>query len=225
MTFYQQHIHNTELEAQGMYAIPILHNGAQGNISHTDYLNFLGESYHLATQLVPLLNACQQRLETGQLSTGNDFNTLRTEKAFYAGLLLNDIRHAGGDIDAVQHSQARLHTELMIAYSWDAVQRGNPLGLLSMIHVLDYTCIALAQRAAANIETRIGLPKRAFGYLRKFTAGNPTIISMRRLFNQITRTEDQQAVCHYTRAFYLLYGNIFYNLSYESLPIVNYRQS
>jgi len=225
MDFYQKLIQNTAVEAQGMYAIPILHNGAQGNISHTGYLSFLGESYHLATQLAPLIDACQKRLKPEQLIAGNDFDILRAEKFRYPELLLNDIRHAGGDADAVQQSQANLHTELMIAYSWDAVQRGNPLGLLSLIHVLDFTCIAIAQRAAANIALKLDLPEAAFSYLHKFTANNPTVISLRRLLNQVTATDDQRALCHTTRAFYLLYGNIFYNLPYQSLTTNHCKQS
>jgi len=216
MAFYQKLTHNTDLEAQGLYAIPILYNGTLGNINLETYLNFLTESYHIATQLEPLLSVFEQRLDPKLRHQDDNIDNIRIEKNHYAEYLLDDIRHAGGDSRQVMQSHPGLHTELMIAYSWDTVQRGNPLGLLGLLHVLDYTCLALAQKAASNIASKLELPDMAFTYMHKFTADSPAIISLCRLIDQVNDPRDQQTLCHYTKAFYLLYGNIFYNLPYQT---------
>ena len=87
MAFYQNLRHNTTVEAQGVYASPILHSGAEGNISLSTCLNFLSES-------------CQLRPGAEQSATNDVLNTLRTEKQSYTDILLNDIRNADSDAGA-----------------------------------------------------------------------------------------------------------------------------
>ena len=72
----------------------------------------------------------------------------------------------GGDAPAVRHGRPQPATELMVAYAYDTIARGNPVGFFGMVLVLEGTSVALATRAADVIETTLGLPKKAFRYLR-----------------------------------------------------------
>ena len=44
--------------------------------------------------------------------------------------------------------------------------RRNPVGFFGMVHVLEGTSVALALHAADRIQQALGLPTRAFTYLR-----------------------------------------------------------
>jgi hypothetical protein len=54
---------------------------------------------------------------------------------------------------------ASLPIELMVAYLYDLIARGNPVGLFGMVNVLEGTSIALATQAAGDPE-QPGLPTR-----------------------------------------------------------------
>ena len=70
------------------------------------------------------------------------------EEAGHDEWILNDIAACGGDAEAVRHGRPSPATEIMVAYAYDTVQRGNPLGFFGMVHVLEGTSVSLALLAA-----------------------------------------------------------------------------
>jgi pyrroloquinoline quinone (PQQ) biosynthesis protein C len=129
--------------------------------------------------------------------------------------ILNDIAAAGGDAEAVRESRPDLPAEVMIAYAYDLIARGNPAGFFGMVYVLEGTSVALALLAADRIQETLGLPDSAFTYLRSHgTLDIEHTKHLADLVNNMTAT-DQADVVHAARVFFKLYGDIF-----RALPVV-----
>jgi heme oxygenase len=123
--------------------------------------------------------------------------------------ILNDIAAAGGDAAAVRASQPELPAELMVAYAYDLVNRGNPAGFFGMVFVLEGTSVALALMAADRIQQALDLPGKAFSYLRSHgTLDQEHTKHLAELLEQMDAA-DQQEVVRCARIFYRLYGDIF----------------
>ena len=120
-----------------------------------------------------------------------------------------DIAAAGGDADAVRASRPELPAELMVAYAWDIINRGNPAAFFGMVFVLEGTSVALALTAADRIQQALGLPDAAFSYLRSHgTLDQEHTQHLARLLERMT-PQDQAEVLHAARVFFKLYGDIF----------------
>lgn len=124
--------------------------------------------------------------------------------------ILNDIEALGEDREVVRNGQPHIETELMVAYAWDTIQRGNPAGFFGMVLVLEGTSVQLAIRAADAIEHSLGLPEEAFSYLRSHGSLDVEHVGLfERLMNRIETPQEQQAIIHCARVMYRLYGDIF----------------
>lgn len=215
MSFYQQLLSETEAERQALMSLPLIVQGAQGNISLNTYKAFLTQAYHHVKHTTPLLMACGGRLSC-------EYEWLRTaigeyieEEMGHQEWVLNDIEACGGDKEAVRTSateaDAACHaTEVMVAYAYDTIYRVNPLGFFGMVLVLEGTSTAVATQAGEKIMQALNLPKKAFSYL--FSHGSLDISHVsfyESLMNEVTKPEDQQAIIHAAKRFYRLYGDIF----------------
>ncbi|HEC74571.1 MAG TPA: iron-containing redox enzyme family protein, partial [Methylophaga aminisulfidivorans] len=133
--------------------------------------------------------------------------------------ILNDIEACGYDKEIVRQSQPNWHTEMMVSYAYDMVNRINPVGFFGMVHVLEGTSITTADRAADAIQTACNLPNKAFSYLRSHGALDQDHVKFfEGLMNQITNTEEQQLIINSAKRFYMLYGNVFRSLTNEAMP-------
>ncbi|MGB4247192.1 MAG: iron-containing redox enzyme family protein, partial [Pseudohongiellaceae bacterium] len=127
--------------------------------------------------------------------------------------ILNDLAACGADKEAVRHSQSAIATELMVAYAWDMVNRRNPIGFFGMVQVLEGTSVSLADYAADQIKEALGLPERAFTYLRSHGSIDQTHIKyLQELINRFTDPQDQALLIHSTKMFYRLYKGVFDSL-------------
>ncbi|RMG32481.1 MAG: iron-containing redox enzyme family protein [Gammaproteobacteria bacterium] len=213
MRFYQELLAQTQYEREAFLAIPLLRQGIAGEITLPQYLAFLGEAYHHVKHTLPLLMACgarlPERLEWLRVAVSHYIE----EETGHQEWILNDIRNAGGDAEAVRNGRPSLATELMVSYAWDTVQRRNPVGFFGMVLVLEGTSVRLATQAAEAIQRRLGLGQECFSYLTshgsldvghlEFFAG---------LMDRLKQPEDQEAVIHCARVMYRLYGDIFRTL-------------
>jgi len=213
MQFYDQLIEATEADRNALLAIPFIREGAAGHLGLGSYLAFLEQAYHHVKHTLPLLMACGARIpESGEW--------LRTviaeyieEEVGHQEWILNDISAAGGDAELVRHGQPALAAELMVAYAYDSVNRGNPVGLFGMVLVLEGTSVALASNAAARIQEVLGLPDQAFSYLTSH--GSLDVSHMAHFAKAMNRLEapaDRAEVIRRARVFYRLYGDIFRGL-------------
>jgi pyrroloquinoline quinone (PQQ) biosynthesis protein C len=127
--------------------------------------------------------------------------------------ILNDIEAAGGDRVAAARSRPDVATESMVAYAYDMVTRRNPVGFFGMVHVLEGTSVALALRAADEVQKKLGLPNQAFSYLRSHGAlDREHVHHLAGILDRLDAPEDRDAVVHCAQAIYWLYGNMFRRL-------------
>jgi pyrroloquinoline quinone (PQQ) biosynthesis protein C len=205
----------TRTARESMLTIPQLVRGVQGDISRATYIAFLVQAYHHVRHTVPLLMACGSRLPMEKEWLREAIGDYIDEETGHQEWILNDIRACGADPEQYRNGTPYPATELMVAYAYDTINRGNPVGFFGMVLVLEGTSIQLASRAAGAIRTSLELPADAFSYLTSH--GSLDIGHMEffeSLMNRLEDGNDQQAVIHMANIMYRLYGDVF-----RSLPL------
>lgn len=215
MTFYQTLLKETEQERNTLMNLPLITQGAKGQITRETYIGFLIQAYHHVKHTTPLLMSCGGRL-SGQ------YEWLRTaigeyieEEMGHQEWVLNDIAACGADKEAVRNSSATqtsasLATEVMIAYAYDMINRINPVGFFGMVLVLEGTSTAVATQAGEQLMNSLNLPKKAFSYLLSHGSLDISHVSFyESLVNQIADKNDQTLLINSAKVFYKLYGDIF----------------
>lgn len=213
MNFHDELLAATAGERAGLLAIPFIRDGAGGRLQRRDYLAFLAEAYHHVKHTLPLLMACgarlPERLEWLRAAMGHYIE----EETGHQEWILNDIRACGGDAEAVRRSRPGLAAELMVAYAYDTIARGNPVGFLGMVLVLEGTSTAVASQAAGALRQSLALPPQAFSYLTSHGALDQEHTRFfATLVDRIDDSGDREALIHAARVFYRLYGDVFRGL-------------
>jgi len=209
MSFYEQLIAATAAERQQLMAAPVIADCLQGRVTLESYRAFLAQAYYHVRHTTPLLMLLGGRLP-GRLGwmRGAVAEYIKEELG-HEEWILNDIAAAGGDAAAVRAGQPDLPAELMVAYAYDVLNRGNPAGFFGMVFVLEGTSVALALLAADRIQQALGLPDAAFTYLRSHgTLDQEHTRYLESLLEKMT-PDDQQEVLRCARVFFKLYGDIF----------------
>ena len=214
MSFYD-HLHEATADARAeLLAAPAIAGSLAGRISRDSYLAFLGQAYHHVRHTTPLLMSLGGRLPERLAWLRRAVAEYIEEEIGHEEWILNDIAAAGGDAKAVRASRPELPAEVMVAYAYDLIARGNPAAFFGMVYVLEGTSVALALRAADRIQETLGLPDSAFTYLRSHgTLDLEHTRHLADLVNQMSAA-DQADVIHAARVFFKLYGDIF-----RALPV------
>lgn len=213
MSFHAHLIASTAQARDGLLATPIIQGALRGEVSLPSYLAFLGEAYHHVRHTVPLLQATQAALPAHHQWLRDPLGEYIEEEAGHDEWILSDIDACGGNAHRVRTGQPAHATEVMVAYAYDTVARGNPLGFFGMVHVLEGTSVSLALRAADAIQRPLGLPDAGFSYLRSHgTLDQEHTAHFALLMDRIDDSSDQEAIAHAARAFYRLYGDVFRSL-------------
>lgn len=213
MAFFHTLQTETQAAQQAFLSQPVLQAGASGNIDLPTYISFLRQAYHHVKHTIPLLMACgsrmPERLRWLQVALGDYIS----EEMGHEEWILNDLAACGMDKEKIRHSQPGQAAELMVAYAYDTIMRVNPVGFFGMVHVLEGTSIALAQKGASSIKDKLGLPNEAFSYLTSHGALDLEHVAyFEKLMNRLDEPSDQAAVIHAARRFYYLYGEVFRTL-------------
>ena len=195
-----------------LLSAPVIADCLEGRVSRENYVAFLTQAYHHVRHTTPLLmllgGVLPERLAWMRPAVAEYI----AEEIGHEEWILADIAAAGGDAVAVRDSQPDLPAELMVAYAYDLVQRGNPAGFFGMVHVLEGTSVALALRAADRIQKTLGLPDAAFTYLRSHgTLDQEHVQHLGKLLERM-EPSDQAEVIRRAKVFYRLYGDIFHAL-------------
>ena len=213
MPFHARLLEQTAAARQGLLATPIIQGALQGRVSLPSYLAFLREAYHHVRHTVPLLQAMKAALPPRLAWLEGALDEYIAEEAGHDEWILNDIRAAGGDAEAVRHGAPGHATEVMVAFAYDTIARVHPLGFFGMVHVLEGTSVSLALLAADAIQKPLALPDAAFSYLRSHgTLDLEHTAHFERLMDRIEDAPDQAAIVHAARAFFRLYGDVFRGL-------------
>ncbi|MCW8931400.1 MAG: iron-containing redox enzyme family protein [Gammaproteobacteria bacterium] len=214
--FFEQLLKETEQERNEFLNIDFLKHGVRGEINIDSYIAFLIQAYHHVKHTTPLLMACGSRITSDKEWLRDAMAHYIEEEVGHQEWILNDITACGGDAEEVRHSTPGFSAEVMCSYAYNIIDRGNPVGFLGMVLVLEGTSINLATEASKNLCQNLGLPESAFSYLSSH--GSLDISHMEfysELVNRIENETDQKAIIHYTKQFYRLYGNIFKDLPLE----------
>jgi len=209
MSFFEDLQSRTADARENLLGIENIQDALRGRINRAQYVSFLAQAYHHVKHTAPLLMACGSRLP-------EILGWLRTAVARYADeeigheeWILSDIAACGADPERVRNAMPAIETELMVAYAYHQVDRRNPVGFFGMVHVLEGTSISTADSAADMIQKALGLPNKAFSYLRSHGALDQEHVQFfTGLMNRIEDPAEQQQIIHSAKMFYLLYGNV-----------------
>lgn len=210
MTFHARLLEDTDAERRTLIGVPIIQSALAGRIEREDYAAFLVQAYHHVRHTVPLLMACGARLPPRLEWLRSAIGEYIEEEMGHQEWILDDLVACGVDRTSAAESTPSLATEMMVSYAYDTIARGNPVGFFGMVLVLEGTSVALATRAAQSIESSLGLPRNAFSYL--LSHGDLDVEHTgfyERLMNRLDDADDQRAVVHAARRFYVLYANVF----------------
>lgn len=221
MKFYDQLIEDTAADRKYLMAAPVIADCLQGRVTPASYLAFLGQAYHHVKHTTPLLMLLGGRLPERLAWLRRAVAHYIEEEIGHEEWILNDIDAAGGNAAAVRASRPELPAELMVAYAYDLVNRGNPAGFFGMVFVLEGTSVALALLAADQIQKALGLPDSAFSYLRSHgTLDQEHTKTLGTLLEQMS-ADDQAEVLRCARIFFRLYGDIFRSLPAWGVSLCN----
>ncbi len=212
MTFYEHLIAATAADRNYLMAAPVLVDCLQGRVTAQSYLAFLTQAYHHVRHTTPLLMTLGGRLPDRLGWLRRPVAEYIEEEIGHEEWILDDIAAAGGDAAAVRGSSPELPAELMVAYAYDLIQRRNPAAFFGMVFVLEGTSVALALTAADRIQQALGLPDKAFTYLRSHgVLDQEHTQHLAALLDQMA-PEDQADVLRSAKIFFKLYGDIFHAL-------------
>ncbi len=213
--FYETLISQTEKARNRFLGLEAIKRGMEGSISRETYIAFLTQAYYHVRHTVPLLMACGSRVSLEQEWLRAAIAEYIEEETGHQEWILNDIGACGADAEQVRHGLPHASTELMVAYAYDSIQRGNPVSFFGMVLVLEGTSVKLASVAAERIQQSLGLSDAAFSYLTSHGALDVSHMQFfETLMNRLDDKADQQAVIHMANMMYGLYGNVF-----DSLPL------
>lgn len=216
MQFFEQLKQATEKERTALLGLPIIKAALDGKINKATYLAFLEQAYHHVKHTTPLLMLTGSRLPQEKEWLRNAVAEYIEEEVGHQEWILNDIANCGGDKEAVRHGQPKMPTEMMVAYAYDSVSRGNPISFFGMVFVLEGTSTTIATKAAETIAASLKLPQKCFSYLTSH--GSLDISHMQffeKLMNQIENPEDQKAIIHMAKRMFVLYADVFRSLPFE----------
>ncbi len=212
MSFFQRLVSETATDRAALIATPIIQGCLHGAVSLPSYRAFLHEAYHHVRHTVPLLRACHARVEAMPQHAWllPALDEYVEEEQGHDEWILDDLEVCGVPRAQVIAAGPAHATEVMVAYAYDTIARGNPLGFFGMVHVLEGSSVALALSAADRIQAALGLPDAAFSYLRSHgTLDQEHTQHFELLMDRIEAPADQAAIVHAARAFYRLYGDVF----------------
>ncbi|MCG2634808.1 MAG: iron-containing redox enzyme family protein [Gammaproteobacteria bacterium] len=214
MSFYAELLASTTEARGALVNTPFIRSALSGGLSRAGYLAFLQQAYHHVKHTLPLLMACGASLGPEQAWMRTAIAEYIAEESGHEIWILDDITAAGGDADLVGKSSPLLATELMVAYAYDTIQRGNPVGFFGMVLVLEGTSVAVASAAAGALQQSLALPPEALTYLTSHgDLDQGHVRFFEQLMDQLDNPVDQAAVSHCAGVFYRLYRGIF-----EALP-------
>ena len=207
-------------EREFLLSAPVIRRCLAGEVDREIYIRFLTQAYHHVRHTVPLLATTAQRLPPRHNWLREPLAHYIVEEEGHDAWILDDIAEAGGDRAAALASEPAIPTAAMIAYAWDTVLRGNPVGFLGMVHVLEGTSVSLATRAAASIQAALGLPSRAFTYLRSHGELDKEHVGhLTSILERLTAAEDCGAVTRCAKGIYWLYGHMFRGLESDACTV------
>jgi long-subunit acyl-CoA synthetase (AMP-forming)/pyrroloquinoline quinone (PQQ) biosynthesis protein C len=209
-SFFERLVTQTEAARMGLLSVPQIQDGLTGRISLETYIAYLTEAYHHVKHTVPLMRAARAALRPDQAWLIPALDEYIEEEEGHEEWILNDIRHAGGDAEAVRHGTPRPETQAMVDEAYRFIAKENAAGFFGMVYVLEGTSTAIATQGAEAVRKALNLPKSCFSYLTSHGALDLQHMEFfRNLMNRVEDTRDQQAVISMANRVFALFGDMF----------------
>lgn len=209
-SFFERLVTRTETARMGLLSVPQIQDGLTGRISLETYIAYLTEAYHHVKHTVPLMRAARAALRPDQAWLIPALDEYIEEEEGHEEWILNDIRHAGGDAEAVRHGKPRPETQAMVDEAYRFIAHENAAGFFGMVYVLEGTSTAIATQGADAVRKALNLPKSCFSYLTSHGALDLQHMEFfRNLMNQMADERDQQAVITMANRIFALFGGMF----------------
>lgn len=216
MPFFDRLQQETEAARQHVLSAPVIPAVIEGRFDIEGYRYFLEQAFHHVRHTVPLMMACGARLPARLEHVRKALVEYIDEEYGHDEWILNDIEVSGGNKELVRQNTPCLGIELMVAFLYDQINRGNPVAFFGMVMVLEGTSIKLATQMGRIVQTKLGLPDKAFSYL--FSHGHldqDHFQFFESLMNSIEDPQDQQAIIHAANIVYRMYGDML-----RSIPVL-----
>jgi long-chain acyl-CoA synthetase len=214
-SFYESLVMETAPQQGYLIATEQIQRGLAGAISLETYLEYLAEAYHHVRHTVPLMQLVKSRLPQGREWLEDALNEYIAEESGHEEWILDDIRNAGGDAEAVRHSRPKMATEFMVSYAYDFINRVNPVGFFGMVFVLEGTSTKLATAGAEALMRSLNLKADCFRYLTSHGSIDLEHMNfLRDLIARIEDPEDKDAIIHMAQRMFILFANVF-----RSIPL------
>ncbi|MGM0569441.1 AMP-binding protein [Marinobacter sp.] len=198
---------------------PVIQAVQQGQVSLESYTWFLTQAFHHVKHTVPLMMACGGRLPEQLEGVRKALVEYIEEEYGHHEWILDDLQVCGEDREERRTSKPDLSIELMVAYLYHQIDRGNPAAFFGMVQVLEGTSIELATPLARQIQAHLGLPDKAFSYLYSHGELDQDHFKFfQDLMNGITDPGDQQAIIDSARVVYRLYGDMLHRIPLQPMP-------
>lgn len=203
---------------QKMLSAPVFAQCQRGEIELGTYQAFLTQAYHHVKHTVPLLMACGGRLPEQYEWLRQAIGEYIEEEKGHHEWILNDIRAMGGDAENVRYNtregKVSQSVELMVAYLYNQIDRGNPVAFFGMVWVLEGTSVGVGGQVAALVKQVLDLPDSAMTYLTSHSVLDQDHIKLfENLMNRITEPADQRAIIESANMVFHLYGNMLCGLT------------
>jgi long-subunit acyl-CoA synthetase (AMP-forming) len=210
MTFFQQLIFETVQGQEALAAVPQIQDGLMGRISLPTYIAYLTEAYHHVKHTVPLMQAAKARLGESQARFHAALDDYITEETGHEAWILDDIRNAGGDAEAVRAGTPREATRRMVDFAYDYIAHRNPMGFFGMVLVLEGTSVRLATQGADAVAKNLRLGPECFRYLSSHGAVDQQHMAFfQGLMDQVDDPEDQAAIIEVAKAVFVRFADLF----------------
>ncbi|WP_417530322.1 AMP-binding protein [Marinobacter lipolyticus] len=217
MAFFDRLQTETAQARTHVTSAPVIQAVQQGRMSLEGYTWFLTQAFHHVKHTVPLMMACGGRLPERLEDVRKALVEYIEEEYGHHEWILNDLQACGEDREERRASQPDLSIELMVAYLYHQIDRGNPAAFFGMVQVLEGTSIELATPLARQIQEQLQLPDQAFSYLYSHGELDQDHFEFfRDLMNNITDPADQQAIIDSARVVYRLYGDMLHRIPLTS---------
>jgi pyrroloquinoline quinone (PQQ) biosynthesis protein C len=210
LTFFSRLVTETVADYRALAAVPQIRDGLAGRISRESYVAYLTEAYHHVRHTVPLMRAARSALDDGHAAFRSALDDYIAEETGHEAWVLEDIRHCGGDPEAVRTGEPREATRRMVAFAYDYIRDTNPMGFFGMVFVLEGTSARLAGEGASALAASLGLPPECFSYLSSHGALDQDHLAFfQRLMDDVEDPCDQAAIIEMAKAIFALFADVF----------------
>lgn len=212
MSFYEKLQAETALDREAFLTIPLVQASVQKGASRELYVDFLTQAYHHVKHTFPLLALASAR--TQDEAYQDALVEYMEEERGHEKWILDDIRAFGGDAEAVRTGAPGQACQIMVGYTYYAIEWISPYAMLGSVHVLEGISTMLADRAADAIKTSLSAPGEAgFSYLRSHGALDIKHVAFFKQLVDGVSPEAHPVITSTSKIIYRLYGDIFRELS------------